>query len=516
MLRLAALKKHRVAFGVSAAVNIGSVLFGFDTGIAGGVVALGSFKEEFNLTESAIEYANASSNVVALLNAGAFFGAILPPFVAKFIGRRFLLAIAGFLFLLGGLLQVIASGPTLGTVYGGRVVAGLGVGVISNVAPVFVAECAPKDFRGIMMSLFEMFLVSGGMLAYWTTYGCSLHLQPTSVQWRTPLSLQIVLAAIVLISSFFLPESPRWLARQARYDEAAHNLSYLRSVAVDSTEIIEELVEIRAQIQEEVAISRGRTIREIFERKNFIRLLWSLAVGLFAMWCGHNGILYYAPVVFAQIGYTGQNSALMASGIFTCIKFVSTIIFLIGGVHFFRRKNLLIGGSFLMGVLLFALGAVLATHPPTAASNEPRSPSAQGMMALIYLYVVAFSLSWGPLQWVYIGEIFPLRIRDYGMAVAAANIWLWNFVVSKITPIAILNIGWKTWMVFAACNIAGALFASVLPETKDRSLEQMDIVFGVISTDTRQRHIEQLLLANNSVVMSPKELIEHDTGPPTS
>lgn len=100
-----------------------------------------------------------------------------------------------------------------------------------------------------------------------------------------------------------------------------------------------------------------------------------------------------------------------------------------------------------MGAFLFGLGAVLKTHPPAASGNGAGSPSAQGMMALIYLFVVAYSVSWGPLQWIYIGEIFPNRIRDYGMGLGAANIWLWNFVVSKITPISILNIGWKTWMV---------------------------------------------------------------------
>lgn len=100
-----------------------------------------------------------------------------------------------------------------------------------------------------------------------------------------------------------------------------------------------------------------------------------------------------------------------------------------------------------MGAFLFGLGGVLKSHPPSAPGNGAGSSSAQGMMALIYLFVVAYSLSWGPLQWIYIGEIFPTRIRDYGMGIGAANIWLWNFVVSKITPILILDIGWKTWMV---------------------------------------------------------------------
>ncbi|KAI1075420.1 general substrate transporter [Whalleya microplaca] len=485
-----ALKKHRAAIWASLIINIGAMLFGFDTGVAGGVVALGSFKEEFNLATSATVYANASSNFISVLNAGAFFGTMIPPLMSKFIGRKWLIAIAGSFFLLGGILQVSSSGPTLGTVYGGRVVSGLGLGMTSNVAPIFVAECAPRELRGVMMSLFEMFLVSGGMLAYWTTYGCSLHLESTAVQWRTPLSLQIVLAGIVLISALMVPESPRWLAKQNRYDEATRNLCYLRQAAEDSSEILEEIAQIRAQIQEELTLTNGRTVRELFERHNFIRLMWSVGVGIFGVWCGHNAILHYAPIVFAEIGFTGQNSALLASGVLTCIKFVMTIIFIAGGVHFFGRKSLLAGGGLFMGVFLFALGACLSAYPPSVPGNGAGSPSAKGMMALIYIFTVAYSLSWGPLQWVYIGEIFPTRIRDYGMAVGAANIWLWNFVVNKITPIGILHIGWKMWMIYGTLNIAGAIFALALPETKGLSLEQMDVLFGVINESTPQNDIE--------------------------
>ncbi|KAJ9138390.1 Sugar transporter [Pleurostoma richardsiae] len=505
MAILETLKKHKAAIGVSATVNIGACLFGFDTGVAGGVIALGSFKKEFHLATSKSKYADASSNVVTLLNAGAFFGALAPPLASRYVGRKVLLAIAGAFFLVGGVLQTAAQGPTLGMIYAGRVIAGLGVGMISNVAPVFVAECAPKELRGVMMSLFEMFLVSGGMLAYWTTYGCSLHLPVESKQWRVPLSLQIILASLVIASSFLVPESPRWLAKQDRYEEATATLSYLRSAPADSAEITDEMAEIRAQIQEELAATQGRTVREIFEAHNFIRVLWALGVGLCAMWCGHNAILYYGPTVFAQIGYTAQNAALMASGIFTCIKFASTVIFIVGGVQFFSRKTLMAGGSFFMGAFLFALGAVLSTHPPSAPGNGEGSPSARGMMALIYLFVVAYSLSWGPLQWVYIGEIFPTRIRDYGMAIGAANIWLWNFVVSKITPTSVLNIGWKTWMIFGTLNICGCIFALLLPETKDLSLEQMDVLFGVVDENTRQHDIEMNLQAKGATSTSERE-----------
>lgn len=126
----------------------------------------------------------------------------------------------------------------------------------------------------LQMSLFEMFLVSGGMLAYWTTYGCSVHLPAGRVQWRTPLSLQIVLAALVVISSFLVPESPRWLMKQGRHEEAARNLSHLRGEAPNSIEVSNEMAEISAQISEEMAATEGRTMTELFEKHNFVRLLW--------------------------------------------------------------------------------------------------------------------------------------------------------------------------------------------------------------------------------------------------
>lgn len=325
-----------------------------------------------------------------------------------------------------------------------------------------------------------------------------MHLAPTEVQWRTPLSLQIILAAMVILSALVVPESPRWLAKNDRYEEAAKTLRYLRSSADSSDPLIaDELAEICAQIQEEIALTSGRTVREIFEVRNFIRILWALGVGLFGMWCGHNAILYYGPAVFAQIGYTSQTAALLASGVFTCIKFGMTILFMAGVVQFFSRKTLMTAGSFFMGVFLFALGGVLAMHPPrTDAESGVESPAAQGMMALIYLFVVAYSVSWGPLMWIYIGEIFPTRIRDYGMAIGAANIWLWNFVVSKITPLAVVGIGWKTWMIFGTLNIVGAIFAYLLPETKDLSLEEMDLLFGVIDEKTRKEDIEKNLPVN--------------------
>lgn len=294
------------------------------------------------------------------------------------------MTIAASFMIVGGILQTAAQPPHLSMIYGGRVISGFGVGMVSNLTPVYVAETAPKELRGFLMSLFEMFLVSGGLLAYWTTYGSSLHLEPTGKQWRLPLSIQIILAAIVLAGSFFICESPRWLAKQDRWDEARQNLCYLRGSDFEDLEIKSELAEMHAQIEEEIQATAGRSFKELFQYRNFIRLMWGCGVSFFSIWCGQNALLYYGPVVFKQIGFVGQNAALFASGMFTVIKVVVTVTFLVAGVQNFKRKNLLSIGSFFMGAMMFALGAILKTHPPVAGHTTNDTPSGRAMVCYQY------------------------------------------------------------------------------------------------------------------------------------
>lgn len=295
------------------------------------------------------------------------------------------MGVAAFLMIVGGILQTAAQPPGLALIYGGRVISGFGVGMVSNLTPVYVAETAPKELRGFLMSLFEMFLVCGGLLAYWTTYGCSLHLAPTSTQWRVPLSIQIILAAIVLAGSFMICESPRWLAKQNRWDEAATNLCYLRGGAdMDSVEIKSELAEMQAQIEGEIQATAGRSMKELLQRRNFIRLIWGCGISFFSIWGGQTALLYYGPVVFGQIGFVGQNAGLFASGMFTVIKVIVTIGFLALGIQQFKRKNLFSFGALIMAVTMFALGAILKSHPPVPGRATNNTPSGRGMVCYVY------------------------------------------------------------------------------------------------------------------------------------
>ncbi|KAG6813206.1 hypothetical protein H0H87_009320 [Tephrocybe sp. NHM501043] len=149
-----------------------------------------------------------------------------------------------------------------------------------------------------------------------------------------------------------------------------------------------------------------------------------------------------------------------------------------------------------MGTMFYIIGALLKTHPPPPVvqgqppPNPP--PASKAMAGLLYIYVCFYSMGWGPLPWVYVSDIFPTRTRHYGLALASSSQWLWNFVVAKVTPQIVRNLGWKIFIMFATVNIgAMGLFSLVIPETKGRSLEEMDIIFGAISADQRQADIEK-------------------------
>lgn len=169
------------------------------------------------------------------------------------------------------------------------------------------------------------------------------------------------------------------LAKQNRWDEATKALQWLRGVS-SAEEVKAELAEMHAQIEEEIRATSGRSIKELFQRQNFFRLLWACGIMVLAVGTGQTAILYYAPTVFKQIGFTGQNPGLLASGVFTVVKVIVTIVFLTLIVQNFKRKHLLLFGSALMSVMLFILGALLKTHPPVPGHSANNSSSGRTMV----------------------------------------------------------------------------------------------------------------------------------------
>ncbi|KAJ6631874.1 general substrate transporter [Mycena sp. CBHHK59/15] len=481
----------------------GIVVFGYDTGIAGGVVSQTYFRSHFGFLDEkgkpiASKVTAITANVVSVLQAGAFFGALGSAPISQKIGRKYTLVIFTLIFAVGAALTTAADSPSngLAMIYAGRVVSGVGVGAISAVAPAFVSECSPKDVRGRITGLFQITVAIGVMISYFINYGISLNpkIANSPAVWRIPFGFQLVPAGIMLLGLFTVKESPRFLASVSRSEDALSALAYLRRLPPTDDRVIHELAEIESAIAEEREARRGLGWKEAFFGKgNFVRFFIAFFIFFLQQWGGQNSVGYYAPQIFASIGYTGTKNSLLASGIYGVVKVVATSIFVFFFVESLGRKLSLFISAMGMGIFFFIIGALLKEFPPpatTSVANPDPPPASKAMAGMLYIYVCFYSMGWGPLPWVYSADIFPTRTRHYGLATASGSQWLWNFVVAKVTPNMIATLRYKIFFMFATINIgAMATFSLLIPETKGRSLEEMDIIFGSTTQEQRTANI---------------------------
>ncbi|KAL0577238.1 hypothetical protein V5O48_004757 [Marasmius crinis-equi] len=477
----------------------GIILFGYDTGIAGGVVKNTYFQQHFGIAGNQKHIDDVSAIVVSVLQAGAFVGALASAPISARIGRKWTLISFSSIFAVGAVLTTVAESPSNGLdlIYAGRVISGIGIGAISAVAPAFVSECSPKEVRGRITGMFQIMVATGVMISYFVNFGIGIHIPPSTGSvniWRIPFGLQLLPCGIMLMGLLTIKESPRWLASVGRNDEAINNLAYLRKSHPQDDAIISEMAEIDAAIEEERQAREGLGWKEAFLGKgNFIRFVIAFVIFLLQQFSGQNSVNYYAPQIFESIGYTGNTQSLLASGIYGVVKLVFTALFIFFGVETLGRKMSLIISAFGMGTLFYIIGAILKTHPPPKLdTNSTPPPASQAMAAMLYIYVCFYSMGWGPLPWVYVSDIFPTRTRHYGLALASSSQWLFNFVVSYITPTLVTKLQWKLFIMFATINVGGmGVFSLLIPETKGRSLEDMDIIFGAVSAEERAAGIEK-------------------------
>ncbi|KAH6648201.1 sugar transporter [Truncatella angustata] len=505
--------QNRRVYLLTAVAYMGALLFGFDTGVMGSVLAMDSFKLDFGLPLESSGFAseknaNVSSNVVALLTAGAFFGAIAASIINDMIGRRATLFLFCTIFMVGAAIQTGAT-HAISLIYAGRIIAGLGVGGLSGVMSVYVSENAPPKIRGRIAGLFQEMLVIGSTFAYWLDYGVAKHIPTGTKQWRIPVAIQLIPGGLMLVGLCFLKESPRWLAKKGRNEKAHESLAHVRCRGMEDPLILAEMAEIRAAVEEEHLEMEGFSWKEIFAPANRKRFVLAFFVMFWQQFSGTNSIGYYAPQIFQTIGISSSDSSLFATGVYGTVKVVATAIFLLIGIDKWGRKWSLVGGAVWMTIMMLIIGILLVKFPPNPNADGVSSASI-AMAVMIYLYVIGYSASWGPTPWVFVSEIFPTRLRAYGVGVAAATQWAFNFVITKITPIAIASIGWKTFIMFAVFCFAMGLFVLLfVPETKQRTLEEIDIIFGAVDAETRRHDVEKTLDAKKKEAnMAEEERIE--------
>ncbi|OJJ31991.1 hypothetical protein ASPWEDRAFT_116928 [Aspergillus wentii DTO 134E9] len=463
---------------ISFAACGASMLFGFDMGVIGGVLTMDSFKEEYGLVnKDATVLANLSSNIVSVIQAGSFLGALTSAWLANAIGRRKSLILAALVLFVGVAMQAGASGK-VGVLYAGRFIGGLSIGLASSVCPIYIAENAPRGIRGFLTGFYQLTLVFGLTLAFWINYACELHLTGKG-QFIIPLSLQAFPGLILFVGMLLSNESPRYLAMK-HPEKASKVLSKLRSLPEDHPYVVEELATLKAQLEEEGSHSFLSSLKESFSKKSYRRRsILCIALMMWSNMTGTNAMTYYSPTIFASVGLSSSSVGLFATGIYGIVKMVACAIFITFVSDTLGRRKSLLWTGIAQGAMLFYVGFYVRFD--TIDENAPITPQGYVALIAIYLFAAIYQFGWGSVVWTYCAEIPPTRLRALNMGMATSSQWFWNFVVAKSTPTMFATLGkngYGTYFVYGSfCFVMVVYVWFFVPETKGLSLEFMDELF---------------------------------------
>jgi sugar porter (SP) family MFS transporter len=428
---------------------LGGILFGYDLGVIAGILVL--LSKDWHLT------AFTKGAVTASLSIGAMVGAALAGRIADRLGRRSTIMIAAGIVIVGTVACMLAQ--NVGTMTVTRGVIGLGIGCSSATVPTYLSELAPARLRGAMSSLNQIFIVSGILIAFLVDYWLA-----STGNWRGMFAGALVPAGILLIGLFFLPETPRWLLKRGREQEARAVLDSTHGAGETEAEIAQIREVIRLDTEQQ---SRWRDLLAPWVRPMLVVALL-LAIG--QQFSGVNAINAYFPTMLVSLGFTTSTALLSAVALgVTKLVFTAWVVFV---VDRWGRKPLLLIGNVVMAATLIAAGfVILDVHDKTALGSLT--------LVLLILYLAGYELGWGAVVWVMMAEVFPLKARAAGMGVSAVVLWAATGIITGVFPTMSdprkLGLGHSMW-VFAAVNIV--LFALVkwlVPETKGRSLEEIEL-----------------------------------------
>ncbi|KAK4160179.1 putative permease [Cladorrhinum sp. PSN259] len=470
----------------------GAMSFGWDSSVIGGVIVLPPFIKDFGLgSKNSVKTANLSANIVSTLQAGCFLGALLASPLTDRFGRKWCLIGVSMVIILGVILQSAALG-NLTMMYIGRFIAGVGVGAASSVNPIYVSENAPRAIRGLLTGLYQLFIVTGGMIAFWINYSVSIHFPHTRIMYVFPLAIQALPALLLCGCMLLCHESPRWLARQDRWEETKHILSNIRNLPPDHPYIQDEFQEIVDQLENERRLIGNASYWDLQKEMwtipgNRKRALISITLMVCQQMTGTNAINTYAPTIFQNLGLTGTSTSLFSTGIYGIVKVTSCICFLLFMADSLGRRRSLLWTSIAQGLAMFYIGLYVRIAPPKLGQDVP--PAGYFALVSIFLFAAFFQFGWGPACWIYASEIPAARLRSLNVSLAAATQWLFNFVVARAVPTMLVTVGangYGTYLIFGSFCFSMFFFVwFFVPETKGISLEHMDQLFGV--TDTPEK-----------------------------
>lgn len=444
------MNKNSLLIFIASVAATGGLLFGFDTGVIN--VALPAIREQFSLTPSQ------ESNVVSAVLFGAMFGPFLSGFLTDILGRKKINIIASIVFVLGSIVAAIATSP--GMLIFGRLLLGLAIGIVAATVPLYLAELSPKEKRGQMVTYFQLAITLGILLSYLVGY----IFEGAENSWRLMFWAGFIPAILLLVGMFFIPESPRWLLSKGRESEAIEVLKKLRS----SDDAQKELQETRDIIEEEKKNKGGW--KEFFSKR--LRIPLFIGVGIFAIqqFSGINAIIYYSTDIFK--GMFSSSQATLATVGVGVINSLATII----GMRYldkWGRKPILYTGLIGTAVCLGTVGLAFLMK-----DNLPEGLRQIMLVGGIYTYIIFFAISLGPLGWLLISEIYPLKIRGFASSMGSFNHWIFDAMVAYSFPlmrVSSLGSNGGIFFIYMVVVLLGLFFAKfVVFETKGLSLEDIE------------------------------------------
>jgi sugar porter (SP) family MFS transporter len=442
-------------FLVTIVAALGGLLFGYDTGVING--AIGPLKAYFSLDEIREGWAMGCALLGCALGA-AGAGAISDRF-----GRKKVLILAAVLFFVSAIGTAVPTTLTMFILF--RLLAGLAIGAASISSPLYIAEITPAHIRGRMVSINQFAIVSGISLVFFVNYFIALQgddLWNQTHGWRWMFASGILPALVLLVLLFLVPESPRWLTKQGREDQALGILTRVNGSDLARIEL--------AQIKDTLRHETG-SLGQLFQPGMKIVLVIGIALAVLQQITGINVFLYFGTEIFKKMG-SETNAALLQNTVVGVVNLSFTIV-AIRTVDRLGRKPLMMIGSTGMGLCLLAAG--LAFYVQTT--------SVWLLLLFVLGYMACFALSVGPVTWVILSEIFPTRIRGRAMAIATVCLWVANYVVSQTFPmmnddqswlVATFHRAFPFWLYGAFCAVLLVFAWAFVPETKGKTLEEIE------------------------------------------
>jgi sugar porter (SP) family MFS transporter len=430
------------AVGVAA---LGGLLFGYDTGVISGAILF--ITKQFSLSATMEEI------VVSSVLVGAVAGATLGGALTGRLGRRIIIILAGIIFTASALGTALA--PTVGWLIAARVVSGIGIGIASFISPMYIAELVPAKVRGSLVAVNMLAITSGIAVAYLVDYAFS-----SSGGWRYMFGLAAIPSIALIIGMWRLPDSPRWLISKSKVEEARQILRRARTVSDVSPEITD--------IQNSMKKQGAGGVGGLFQPSLRMPMIVGLGLAVFQQLTGINTVIYYAPTIFKFAGISATGPAILAGAGLTMVMWLFHVlaIFLLDRVG--RRPLLLVGVA----------GQIIGLAILGAAFEFQQLASFKSYVAIggLVIYVACFAFGLGPIFWLLISEIYPLKNRGAAMSAVTVTNWALNLVVAVtfLTLVGVLGHAGTFWLYGVIAIGAWIFFYRLVPETKGKTLEQIE------------------------------------------